>query len=532
MVSSSDASTAATDRHRALVAWLRASAFSRRSGAPAWQSVPLLAFVAMSLLVVILFKITPLYAQNSGMGDDGMNYSAWARDWNGALAGLPALGLNSYSAQRVFPMILVRELMDLLRMPLLNTGILRVFEVLDAVCVVGALGFVTLAARHMRLSRAGFLVVLIGSFFNYSALYWLPFDPVLTDSMGVLVGAASLWAYLSRRYAALAVISVIGGFVWPSAAQCGMVLLFFPRPRAGEEDSAARPDDPALDDAPSALDTGIAALLAAAIGTASFHFAAVPQLWKEHALHPSLLRLSCGLLTVYAFAGFRALVRVKATLRQLLRFDASSLYSRGLAVVVWLVVGSLTKWIAQAPTKRLPQAPPIGMSDVFQGLMVRAVTRPLGFLWAHGGFFGPLVLLLFVFWPRVSAASRRLGFGLDAILALTLFFSFNSESRGMIALAPLVLPLVAVACARLPWTPSRLFQLALITLGASKLWFSAVQAPSVDWETIFAHIGPWMSNDAMFLHALACGLIVVWLLVLRRSTPPPDETVWLCEAQP
>jgi hypothetical protein len=160
------------------------------------------------------------------------------------------------------------------------------------------------------------------------------------------------------------------------------------------------------------------------------------------------------------------------------------------------------------------------------------MTRPLGFLFPHVGFFGPLVVLMVVYWSRVSASARRIGFGFDATFALLLFFCFNSESRGMLAITPVILPLVPLACAQLPWTPRRLLELFGFTLFATKLWYSTVQTPTIDFETISAHMGPWMGNDAMILHAIGTGLILWWILWAMKKTPPREEVVWLGEEQP
>jgi hypothetical protein len=412
-------------------------------------------------------------------------------------------------------------------MPIDNVSIIKAYKVANAIAIVTAIACVVASARFLRLSRAGLLVAALLTYFNFATLYWLPFDPVLTDSMALAVGALQLWAYLSRRYVVLALVSCAGGFIWPSSAQVGAALLFFARPPA----SSAVAEEPRSPTTPSSLDLAIAAVMAAVITWyASTLVDYLPPYGQVPAVK-SLFRLSCALLCLITFVALKELVRVGPSLRQLLRADRDAIVSKLLAVATLVLVTRGLKWVAAAPSHLIPQASEYKVQDILKGSIFFSVNRPLAAIVAHVGFYGPAILLMVFCWRDVCDAARRLGFGLNAALGIAFFLSLNSQSRGALEAMPIVLPLAALGAARLPWTPRRLWELAILTFVASKLWYTMVQRPVMDFSSIMFHVGSWMSEEAYVSQGIAVILGGAWVLWMRGQRPRPDESVWLSEEQ-
>lgn len=514
-----------------IVTWLRAPASSpnvllrpnEKSGL-ARITLPQLLFVAFALVALAIIWTFETYTVHERLGDDGVIYAAVIRAYDGHVQ---HLGLNGYTSQRVLSPLSVRVALDLLHVPTTSAAIVAAYKVENSIAIITAIGSCILTALHFRLSRAGLLFAVLTSYVNFCTLYWLPFDPVLTDGMALAIGALQLWAYVARRYVVLAIVSAIGGFIWPGTTQVGAALLFFARPPRSEDEvpSAPQPRDP-----PSWLDLSIAAALTALLTWYAASLASYGPGFHQKPAVQSLFRLACALLCILTFFALKELIRVGPSLRQLIRRDRDALLAKLLAVVMLFAVSHALRWVAAAPTTLINQAPDYPLSYVLSGTVYFSVQRPAIHVAAHAGFYGPAIMILIVCWREVTAAARRLGFGLLAAFGLAYFFLLNSQSRGAINCVPIVLPLVVLGAARLPWTPRRLFELGLMTVFATKLWWTVVQKPTIDYQTLFEHIGPWMSNDAYVAHGLCALLIVAWLVWMKQQKPA--DVVWLSEAQP
>ena len=528
----------AADRNSPLVAWLRAPAFAPNALLRADPASPLaqlslapLLFAALAAIAVVLVFTTEIYIVRNGIGDDGVIYASIVKAFDGNLAHLPSLGLNRYTAQRCLSPILVRTALNVLRMPADDPTIIAAYKAANAISISIALACWINAARHLKLSRAGLVAATLLASFNFVTLYWLPFDPVLVDSMALAIGSLQLWAYLSRRYVLLAVISAAGGFIWPSATQVGAVMLFLPRPPASSDSAAAPAPAPAAL-RPSPIDLGVAALVTAGITWYASTLADYVPPYGQLPATKTLFRLSCALFCFVTFIALKELVRVGPSLRQLVRLDRDAIAGKVLAAATIIGVSKAVAWIASAPDTRIPQAADFGMADVLKGLVFFAVQRPLVSLFAHVGFFGPAILLMFWCWRNVCNDARRLGFGLNAALGMAFLMLFNSQSRGAIELMPIIVLLAASGAARLPWTPRRLLELAGVIFVASKLWYAIVQKPKFDFASLMDNVGPWMSNESYYLHGALTVGISVWFVWTSRQRPAPEETVWLSEEQP
>ncbi len=504
------------------VAWLRAPAFGRGAlgegrGRLGAVTLPAVAFVVGALVLAALFSASPTVTFAGGLGGDGFLYAQWIRAYRGDVQDI---GLHAYSAQRVIAIVVVRTILDLAHAEPTNEAIIRVFRVLDAACIIAALGFTCLSTRFLGLTRAGFLVAIFATYFNYAFLSFLPFDPVLTDSMAVLASACAGWLYLARRPVALACTTIVASFVWPGFGYAGIAMLLLPRAPAGPR--AATPDA-----TPHMADHALAALAAAALTVAAAGHAADPVKYEMQPTSMSLLRLSLGLLAVLGFAALRDLVRVGHLARELARLDRDALVGKALAIVVYGAVSWGIAWVSARAAEKVEQHLNLGARDVIGAVLARAVQRPLVFVWAHASYFGPVVPMLVLAWRGACAEARRVGAGVWAVLGLAFVLGLNAESRGLFTAIPIVAPLAVLSAARWPWTPRRLLELGAIFLGASKLWYSVVQQPTLDWSTYFAHFGPWMSNGAVLVHAIATLAVLGWMLWLRGQSPPAGERIAL-----
>lgn len=497
-----------------LIDWLDAPAFAswtlvRRGRFSLSASLPVVMLVVFTAVVAAVFAFTETYVANGGVGDDGVFYYQWIRAFHGDVRDL---GLNAYNGQRALGILLVRRVLDVAHAEPTISNVLRAFRILNAFMVTGAATAWVSSSRHFGLSRAGFVLSSLFAFATFGALRWLPWIPLLTDAQGFFLGAVALALYLERRAVALAVLTIAGAFMWPSFMMVGTVLLAFPRP-------PAEGDAPPADERSLAGDAAAAAIAAVIAWGASTTVEAHTQL-RYHLMPParSLFGLSCILVALLTFFALRPLLRPAVVVAALRGWDARSTLSRGLAIVTLVAVRQIGRWLVSRPPVSPVMQPQAEDFETFlKQTLFTSVQRPLVYVVAHAAFFGLGALVVVVGWRRIALEARRFGPGLVAILGMTVFFGLNSQSRFMLPLAPMVLPLGVFAFGDGRLSLRRYALLLALALFASQFWYVIVQHPQLDLETVVAHTGPWMPNDALVVQGLASAAIAAWLLRVTRG---------------
>jgi hypothetical protein len=495
--------------------WLSAPVAARfgagsGAGRPSrWPGLPAVALLVYAALLALQMLSTERYLHNDGLGDDGTFYAEWVRrfDWH-----LPNMGLHAYSAQRVVGVGLVRLLLDATHSPLTNPNIVRAFQYVNYACVVIAFFAWGRASRHLRLTRAGYLVGATALFVNFATLKWIPFDPVLTDAEGFALGCGALALWLGRHHVPLILLSAIGAFVWPSFGYVGCLLVALPRPaREGE------PLGP-----PGIFPNAIAAVAAATWATAAHGLADFQPMFGVPPASRSVFGLSCAVVALALFFALRRLARPSLLLAQVRRGSiASTALSLGAGLLLYAGIRWAIGWASSNAGWGMPQPPFISTQVFIQNTLFLSVQRPGTFLVGHAVFFGPWVVLLALRWRDVTDAAARLGAGSVAVLGLAILMGMNNEGRRMLGIMPVVLAPVLLGLARARWTLERLGQLLVLTLLASKVWYTVVQSPIPDAETMTSSIGPWMILEHYQAQLAACGVIAIWAWFAWRDERGP-----------
>ena len=486
--------------------WLAAPVGARLGRGPALPAIALALFVG--LFAAQLFTCER-YLQNDGLGDDGTFYAEWVRrfDWN-----LPHMGLHAYSAQRVVGVGMARLWIDATHGPMTNANIVRAFQWVNLASDALAFFAFGRAARHLALTRAGYLFGAIALFVNFGVLKWIPFDPVLTDAEGFALGCGALALWTGRHTIPLAVLGVVGAFVWPSFGYVACVLVALPRPpRAGEPP-----------DAPGWLPNAIAAVAAAWWAVEAHALADFRPMFGVALAARSVFGLSCLVVALALFFALRRLARPSLLVVHVRRGSiagAAVALAGGLGLYAAIRAG--LAWASASASATLPQPPFVSTQFFLQNTLFLSVQRPAAFLVGHAVFFGPWVVLPFVRWRDVADAAARLGAGMVGALGLAVLMGMNNEGRRMFGLAPVVLAPVLLGLGRARWTLERLGQLLVITLLASKVWYTLVQTPVPDPETMTSSIGPWMILEHYQAQLAMCGALAVWAWLAWRDERGP-----------
>lgn len=494
--------------------WLAAPVGARLGRGPALPAIALALFVG--LFAAQLFTCER-YLQNDGLGDDGTFYAEWVRrfDWN-----LPHMGLHAYSAQRVVGVGMARLWIDATHGPMTNANIVRAFQWVNLASVALAFFAFGRAARHLALTRAGYLFGAIALFVNFGVLKWIPFDPVLTDALGLAAGGLALWFWLEDRVALLWATGLVGAFAWPSFGLQACVLLALPRPRA--KVGCALPDGRGA----RLLADALAALFAAMWCVLAWPFREwTPGSGVIYASR-SVFILAEVIVTLVLFFGLRAMAYPAVLVWHARTERVRAAIGLASAAALWLCTRAILAWASAHPTTELSQVPEVKMSNFLDMSLFLSVQRPAAFLVAHLVFLGPWVAFAIARWPSVCRAAARVGPGLLAALGAAFLTATNSESRRLFAVA------LPVAFAVVPgldfgWTPRRLGAFALFTLLGSRVWATAVQLPVADLEPIAACEGPWMPIGHYQLGLLLLSVGALWAVGVARATAPEGEAVTL-----
>ena len=126
---------------------------------------------------------------------------------------------------------------------------------------------------------------------------------------------------------------------------------------------------------------------------------------------------------------------------------------------------------------------------------------------------------------------RDLGPGWIVLAVATVGLSVNSESRQSIFQYPAAIALLAVAADRREVSDRAVWCIAVVALALSKFWLPInidpanmvnTDDPMMAWyyRRFFLNHGPWMSNEAYVINALAAGIagLAVWWAMRERST--------------
>ena len=507
---------------RRIAAWLRAPAteplFSRAVGRRALApSLGLVGFLVGALLWWLVFATSERFLAHEGLGDDGVAYGAWVVGWKWDI---PAMGLSPYNAQRLFAAGFVRWLLEVQRLPITTANIVHTFAMIDFFAVLVAWLAWVRACRALPLTRAGWLVGALVAFGSFGVLKWIPFDPVLTDALGLAAGGLALWFWLEDRVALLWATGLVGAFAWPSFGLQACVLLALPRPRA--KVGCALPDGRGA----RLLADALAALFAAMWCVLAWPFREwTPGSGVIYASR-SVFILAEVIVTLVLFFGLRAMAYPAVLVWHARTERVRAAIGLASAAALWLCTRAILAWASAHPTTELSQVPEVKMSNFLDMSLFLSVQRPAAFLVAHLVFLGSWVAFAIARWPSVCRAAARVGPGLLAALGAALLTATNSESRRLFAVA------LPVAFAVVPgldfgWTPRRLGAFALFTLLGSRVWATAVQLPVADLEPIAACEGPWMPIGHYQLGLLLLSVGALWAVGVARATAPEGEAVTL-----
>lgn len=433
-------------------------------------------------------------------------------------------GINAYSIQRIFPFVVAHYVLRGLHLPLTDAVIIQYFVFYNALVALAIIYYWHRLSQLFALHLAAVWVGYLGLLISCATLKYDFYVPFTYDRTALLVGLMSLYYHLAGHGVRLFVVAVISLAVWPTAFFCN--LLFLLLPPGLQLSTVGNRNISGL----WALGTGLgfAALCVFVIYVKkieNIHVAPTATAWL-----PFSIGLACVYLAGTQYGMARALLGSGAQLRTVGRVLWSR---RRMWVPMALLIGCyllLTKVLGTQEHEHL------NGKTFLVNVVFGAVNRPAQFIISHANYYGLPVVLALVYWRQMGGIVRKLGLAVGGVFVLLLLLAINNETRQLANLLPVLVLATALLVQELAPSPRVIAYSLVIELFLSKCWLyingfdstlgqpndqyptlvgnsKAVYAWNSPYQAYWMHIGPWTSNQFLFMQ----GLVLLLLLVVVRQ---------------
>lgn len=444
-----------------------------------------------------------------GTGYDGYVYAAMAAD---PLSMDELKGFDTHRAQRVVPSLLAGLVLAPLRIEDWAPAVVLWFHVYDFVLIALATVLWWRTCRHLAVRRPSAWVGFCGLVANYGVLKFTGYYPVLTDVSGFFLGMVVVWLWVERRDRWLPVVAVVGAFTWPTAAYAALLLFSFSRP-------APMPDPRTREQRTFAV--VVAALLAAGVATAAGWARGCPDECVTEVMRTAtmdeLFPVSLALLTAAVFLATLPVLRHLSVGSVL----ASLRWERAVLSVAVLVGSHLVLHAVADPSGATA-------TRTLANTALGGAVKPLGFLVAHVAYYGVMLVLLVLVWPRAVRAAARFGPGFLGLLLGFLLLGVSAESRILMNQWPLFVLLGTLAVDRLEWSRLQAAAFGVLAVVQSRVWFPLNRGPLTGDSAEYPDqwygmsVGTRMTVPSyLAMTAVAVASVVVMTLILRARPRRP-----------
>lgn len=475
---------------------------------------PILIALGLTICLGVFFFASEKIQAYGGMGYDGVPYVGIARSPYHFFIESRA----DYLYQRFLPSALVGLSLRPFAEPLLAPQAVAItgFALWNAFCIGLSAYWLIKSGRLLGMRDDIIVLTLTGLLGSFALLKMPAYYPILTDVTAFTEGCALLYAFLARRIVWMIVAFLCLFFTWPSAVLPAACLLVFRQVdvrNIGNSGLSGR------------WRVGFALMGAAGLGIASYvrlragHFITPGGMTTQPLME--FLAASYAVLLAYLAAAFAFIaVAMKVSLKTIW----SSL-RLSLLVGLVLFVG-LFPVIRDYLFKPIPIMAEVGDFALW-AILTHGIVAPGRFVVAHVMYFGPLLIVAALLWPRIARLGAEWGYGLLAVLAIGAAHSIETESRHMMFYWPFVGVLAGWA------VQDRFPQLStgvLLAFGAlcflvSRAWLPIGGHPvgnvpdpqnSFADQRYFMTQGPWLTHEWYAVQLVAMLFVAALVIIAIR----------------
>ncbi len=432
---------------------------------------------------------------NKGLGWDGKMYAAIAAEFEDFMT---KGTLNGYYYKRSLPSAIVHYAHKIAGIEFSIASVIKAFSILNLALIMGC---ILLWHRILELKSFSFwnrTVALLSVFGTYAVVKVNFYYPVLTDISALFIATWMLHAYVKGHNWSLFLATAAGTFTFPTLFLTGALLLVFQGNSKVDEEPQWTKYVPWI---------GSSLFLCFFLYAHFFHHE-IERPTTDWWVRPSLI----------------------ATLIYISFISTSVKWSwltTGLKQVSrrWLMILTGFFLLVTLVVYRYASVGGLGTIEFISNFVQRSAFSPFGFLVAHVAYYGPVIVLLLLFWKQIKKVVHEQSTGLVMVITLNLFFAINPTSRHLIGALPFFVYLLCLALEKKKLNQWFYGVFAIITLAFSRFWFTINVSPFTgDYLTYpdqryFMADGQYMSLHSYIIQgiaALVCTTIL-WLIAGRKQ---------------
>lgn len=405
-------------------------------------------FISILLAIVIFQILGEKVPVNEGALGDSVFYREVAVSF---LDKIEDESYNVVQIQRVLPFALVNMVFSLFGFDHEYDSLLSGMLIFHFLMLLPGIYWYFSLTKKMRLRSSLSFLGFVLLFVNFAILKETWYNPFSTDFTALILGIGQVNYFVKHERQKLFLVSIVGGFVWPTLLITGLVLIFLP------SDAMQLHDGPRPKSFFPILASAVVLFLLMLVSAFTGRFA-TGETW-DIVLHKLSLLAMVAFVFVFMVKNpiqWKAswqLLRKKFKSQKVIRL-AGILLAFGL--IVFLLSGSNQNINIE------------GLAQSYFGGMLR---YPFDFLVGHLMYFGFLIPLSLVFFPRMVKEMAKLGMGFTLVCLILFVLALHPESRLMMPLVPFLVFLLLKSLRRYQILNKDLYVIGGLNLLLSAFWW-------------------------------------------------------------
>lgn len=404
------------------------------------------------ILVLLAFVIFQILGErvpiNEGAYGDGIFFREVAVSF---LDQIEDESYNVVQIQRLLPFALVNMIFSLFGFDHEYDSLMSGMLIFQFLMLIPGIYWYFSLTKKMRLRSSMTFLGFILLFANFAILKETWYNPFSTDFTALILGIGQVNYFVRHEQQKLFLVSIVGGFVWPTLLLTGLILIFLP------SDPMQLHDGPRPKSFFPVLASAIFLFILILISAFTGRFA-TGETW-DIVLHKLSLLAMVAFVFVFMiknpihWKGSWSLFRKKLKSQKVIRFLAILF---AFVFVIFLLSGSNQNFNTE------------GLAQAYFGSMLR---YPLDFLVGHLMYFGFLIPLSLVFFPRMVKEMAKLGMCFTVVCLIMFVLVLHPESRLLMPLLPFLVFLLLKALRTYRILDKDLYVVGGINILLSAFWW-------------------------------------------------------------
>lgn len=405
-------------------------------------------FISVLLGIVIFQILGERVPINEGAYGDGLFYREVAVSF---LDQIEHESYNVVQIQRLFPFALVNMIFSLFGFDHDHGSLMSGMLIFHFLMLIPGIYWYFSLTKKMRLRSSMTYLGFILLFVNFAILKETWYNPFSTDFTALILGIGQVNYFVRHERQKLFLVSIVGGFIWPTLLLTGLILIFLP------SDAMSLHEGPRQKSFYPILTSAVVLLLLILISSFTGRFA-TGETWDVILHKLSLLSM---VFLVFVFM-MKNPIQWKESWLLFMKKLKSQKAIRLLAIllfycfIVFLLSGNNQNFNAE------------GLAQGYFGGMLR---YPLDFLVGHLMYFGFIIPLALVFFPRMIKEMAKLGIGFMMVCVLMFILLLHPESRLLMPLIPFLVFLLLKSLRRYQILDKDLYIIGGLNVMLSAFWW-------------------------------------------------------------